>query len=114
MRYNNARWRVVQVEPLEFSTIVDNGIILRGLFQLVRGGGVRPYVLHLREGFFYGDYYSGAVMCGTMAEVKRVTRKCVLESKHLRGLRPSRVLYLCGSAWSRLSQMRHNVFSLID
>ena len=52
MRYNNARWRVVQVEPLEFSTIVDNGIILRGLFQLVRGGGVRPYVLHLREGFF--------------------------------------------------------------
>ena len=45
------RWRVVQVEPLEISTIVDNGIILRGLFRLVRGGGVRSYVLHLREGF---------------------------------------------------------------
>jgi len=44
------RWRVVQVEPLEISTIVDNGIILRGLFRLVRGGGVRSYVLHLREG----------------------------------------------------------------
>ncbi len=53
MRYNNARWRVVQVEPLEFSTIVDNGIILRGLFQLVRGGGVLPYVLHLRGGFLW-------------------------------------------------------------
>jgi len=25
---------------LEISTIVDNGIILRGLFRLVRGGGV--------------------------------------------------------------------------
>ena len=44
----------MQVEPLEFSTIVDNGIILRGLFRLVRGGGVRPYVLHPR-GFFYED-----------------------------------------------------------
>ena len=30
MSYNNTRWRVVQVEPLEFSTTVDNGIILRG------------------------------------------------------------------------------------
>ena len=40
MGYNIARWRVVQVEPLEISTIVDNGIILRGLFRLVRGGGV--------------------------------------------------------------------------
>ena len=40
MGYNIARWRVVQVEPLEISTIVDNGIIFRGLFRLVRGGGV--------------------------------------------------------------------------
>ena len=51
MRYNNARWHVAQVEPLEVSTTVDNDIILRGLFQLVRGGGVLPYVLHTR-GFF--------------------------------------------------------------
>ena len=40
MSYNNAQWRVVQVKPLEFSTIVDNGIILWGLIQLVRDGGI--------------------------------------------------------------------------
>ena len=31
------------------------------------------------EGGFYGDYYSEAVMCGTMSDMKRVTRKYVLE-----------------------------------
>ena len=50
MRYNNAWFRVVQVGPLELLTIVDNGIILRGLIQLVHGGGVLRYVLHPRGG----------------------------------------------------------------
>ncbi len=50
------------------------------------------------EGVFYGDYYSGAVMCGTMSDVKRVTRKCVLEGKHIRGTWSDRGLYLCGYA----------------
>ena len=60
--------------------IIDSGAIpIIKVFQLVRGGGVRPYVLHLREGFFYGDYYSGAVMCGTMAEPQRVTCVRTLE-----------------------------------
>ena len=31
------------------------------------------------EGGFYEDYYSEAVMCGTMSDMKRVTRKYVLE-----------------------------------
>ena len=34
------------------------------------------------EGGFYGDYYSGAVMCGTMTEVKRGTSKYVLKYVH--------------------------------
>ena len=66
------------------------------------------------EGGFYGDYYSGAVMCGTMSDVKRVTRKCVLEGKHIRGTWSDRGLYLCGYAMVASIQARHNVFSLID
>ena len=31
---------------------------------------------------FYGDYYSEAVMCGTMSDMKRGTRKHVLEYVH--------------------------------
>ena len=31
---------------------------------------------------FYGDYYSEAVMCGTMRDIKRGTRKHVLEYVH--------------------------------
>ena len=37
-------------------------------------------------------------MCGTMSDVKRVTRKCVLEGKHIRGTWSDRGLYLCGYA----------------
>ena len=66
------------------------------------------------EGGFYGDYYSGAVMCGTMSDVKRVTRKCVLEGKHIRGTWSDRGLYLCGYAMVASIQARHNVFSLVD
>ena len=66
------------------------------------------------EGGFYGDYYSGAVMCGTMSEPKRVTRKYVLKSKYLRGIWSGRGLHLCGYAMVASIQARHNVFSLID
>ena len=34
------------------------------------------------KGGFYGDYYSEAVMCGTMSDMKRGTRKYVLEYVH--------------------------------
>lgn len=54
MGYNIARWRVVQVEPLEISTIVDNGIILRGLFRLVRGGGVHASMYSTYERILWG------------------------------------------------------------
>ena len=36
---------IMKVEAIEMDMVVT-------MFQLVRGGGVRPYVLHLREGFF--------------------------------------------------------------
>ena len=53
-------------------------------------------------------------MCGTMSDVKRVTRKCVLEGKHIRGTWSDRGLYLCGYAMVASIQARHNVFSLVD
>ena len=45
---------------------------------------VEVYLLmySIYEGGFYGDYYSGAVMCGTMTEVKRGTSKYVLKYVH--------------------------------
>jgi hypothetical protein len=54
------------------------------------------------EGGFYGDYYSVAVMCGTMSDVKRVTRKCVLEGKHIRGTCQIVVYIYVAMLWSRL------------
>ena len=60
------------------------------------------------EGFFYGDYYSEAVMCGTMSDMKRVTRKYVLEYVHTWYMVRSWNYIYVAMLWSRLSQMRHN------
>jgi len=52
MRFTNTRWCVGQVEPVWVSTIVDTGIILRGLLRLVQVEAyVRTDVLHPERSF---------------------------------------------------------------
>ena len=71
---------------------------------------VEVYLLmySIYEGGFYGDYYSVAVMCGTMRDIKRGTRKYVLEYVHTWYIVRVVDLHLCGYARVASSQTRHN------
>ena len=66
------------------------------------------HMYSIYEGGFYGDYYSEAVMCGTMSEMKRVTCKYVLEYVHTWYIVRVVELYLCGYAIVASIQARHN------
>jgi len=86
MGYNIARWRVVQVEPLEISTIVDNGIILRGLFRLVRGGGVHASMYSTYERLFVRLIYKATGIWICMDEIAGLARApCALARAHMCG-----------------------------
>ena len=78
MSYNNAWWRVVQVEPLEFSTTVDNGIILQGLIQVVRRR-CTSVCTPPKRGFWWRLLYSitGIWIC-PQTRLSVEWRKCVL------------------------------------
>jgi len=65
------------------------------------------------EGGFYGDYYSEAVMCGTMSDMKRVTCKYVLEYVHTWYIVRVVELYLCGYAMVASIRRDTIVFSLV-
>ena len=66
------------------------------------------HMYSIYEGGFYGDYYSEAVMCGTMSDIKRGTCKYVLEYVHTWYIVRVVELYLCGYAIVASIQARHN------
>jgi len=66
------------------------------------------HMYSIYEGGFYGDYYSEAVMCGTMSDMKRGTCKYVLKYVHTWYIVRSWNYIYVVMLWSRLSQMRHS------